>query len=217
MTRPFDVLLLDFGGVCLLNPVELHAAVEDHLGLSRGTLTWTGPLDPGADDLYRQSIEGEITERDYWTDRAAEAGRAAGIELDLRGYMRAVYDPPGWRLIRPDAQRVVEAARVAGIGVSLLTNDLRAFHGEEWVAGMEFLGQLDHLVDCSHRGFLKPDRRAYEAALDVLGVPAERVLFVDDQPHNARAANDVGMHGLWFDIAAPAASWARVADELQLS
>ena len=63
MTRSFDVLLLDFGGVCLLNPVELHDAVEDHLHLLRGTLTWTGPLDPGADDLYRRSIEGEITER----------------------------------------------------------------------------------------------------------------------------------------------------------
>jgi len=217
MTRSFDVLLLDFGGVCLLNPVELHDAVEDHLQLLRGTLTWTGPLDPGADDLYRRSIEGEITERDYWTERAAEAGRAAGVELDLRGYMRAVYDPPGGRLIRREAQRVVDAARVAGIGVSVLTNDLRAFHGEDWVAGMEFLAELDHIVDCSHRGFLKPDRRAYEAALDVLGVPGARVLFVDDQPRNARAANDVGMHGLWFDIAAPAASWARVADELQLS
>jgi len=217
MTRSFDVLLLDFGGVCLLNPVELHDAVEDHLHLLRGTLTWTGPLDPGADDLYRRSIEGEITERDYWTERAAEAGRAAGVELDLRGYMRAVYDPPGGRLIRREAQRVVDAARVAGIGVSVLTNDLRAFHGEDWVAGMEFLAELDHIVDCSHRGFLKPDRRAYEAALDVLGVPGARVLFVDDQPRNARAANDVGMHGLWFDIAAPAASWARVSDELQLS
>ncbi|MGI9606679.1 MAG: HAD family phosphatase, partial [Acidimicrobiales bacterium] len=62
----YDVLLLDFGGVCLLNPVELHERAESMLGLAQGTLDWLGPVDPSTDDLWQQMIAAEgITERDY--------------------------------------------------------------------------------------------------------------------------------------------------------
>ena len=47
----YDVLLLDFGGVCLLNPVEMHARTEAVLGLPAGTFEWMGPVDPDTDWL----------------------------------------------------------------------------------------------------------------------------------------------------------------------
>ena len=47
----YDVLLLDFGGVCLLNPVEMHARTEAVLGLPAGTFEWMGPVDPDTDEL----------------------------------------------------------------------------------------------------------------------------------------------------------------------
>jgi putative hydrolase of the HAD superfamily len=214
--RPYDVLLLDFGGVCLLNPAELHAVVEDHFGLPRGTFTWMGPLDPATDDLYRESIRaGGMSERDYWTRRAADVGRTAGVEVDLVAYMNVAYGSPGNQLIRPEAIDVADAARAAGLGVSVLTNDLHAFHDDAWVAQIDVLTKVDHLVDCSHVGFLKPDRRAYEWALDELGdVDPERVLFVDDQPLNAEGAAVVGMHSEWFDISEATTSWRRVAKRI---
>jgi putative hydrolase of the HAD superfamily len=217
-TRDLDVLLLDFGGVCLLSPVERHRAVEDRLGLAPGTLDWAGPLDPAADELYAQSIaEGGITERGYWNQRAAEVARLAGVELDLMGYMKLVFSPPGDHLIRPEALEVAAAARAAGIGVSVLTNDLRAFHDDGWVDAIGFLHRVDHLVDCSHVGFLKPDPRAYRYALDRLGgIDPGRVLFVDDQPLNVAGAEACGMVAMWFDISDAAASWKRVAERLGL-
>lgn len=217
--RPYDILLLDFGGVCLLNPAELHDVVEDHFGLARGTFAWRGPLDPDNDALYRESIgSGGLSERDYWSQRAAEVGRTAGVDLDLVSYMNTAYGSPGNQLIRPQAIEVSDAARAAGIGVSVLTNDLHAFHDDVWVSKIDFLTQVDHLVDCSHVGFLKPDVRAYEWALDELGngVDRARILFVDDQPLNAEGAAQVGMHSEWFDIAEAATSWRRVAKRLGL-
>lgn len=213
--RRHDVLLLDFGGVCLLNPVELHHRAEEALGLAAGTLTWLGPVDPDTDELWRRMTAGDgLTEREYWATRAAEVGRLGGRDLDTRSYMRLVYEPPRAELIRPGATEVADRARAAGIGVSVLTNDLRAFHGPDWQAGIEFLDDIDHLVDCSDLAVLKPDPRAFALALETIGCPAERTLFVDDLPGNVQGAVDVGLDAIWFDVADPDRSWAAVADRL---
>lgn len=215
--RRHDVLLLDFGGVCLVNPVELHHHAERELGLEPGSLTWLGPVDPSTDELWRRMTAGDgLTERQYWAERAAEVGRASGRDLDTRAYMQLIYDPPRAELIRPGATAVVERARAAGFGVSVLTNDLRAFHGTAWQAGIDFLRLIDHLVDCSDTNVLKPDPRAFATAVEVLGCPADRVLFVDDLPGNVQGAVDAGLDAIWFDVADADRAWEGVAAHLGL-
>ena len=215
--RSHDVLLLDFGGVCLLNPVELHHVTEDRLGLAPGTLTWEGPLDPSTDPLWRAMIAGDgLTERDYWAHRAAEIGRLAGIELNVPAYMRLMFDPPRSALIRPQASAVAARARVAGLGVSVFSNDLRAFHGPEWERGVDFLQDVDHIIDCSDTNIFKPDPRAYERAIEIVSAPPERVLFVDDQPLNVEGAISAGLDGTWFDIANAEQAWRDIAVTLGL-
>ena len=216
--RPHDVLLLDFGGVCLLNPVELHAEAERLLGLEPGALTWLGPIDPSTDELWQRMIAGDgLTEREYWTQRASDVAELAGVALDRSGYMKLLYEPPRPGLVRPEAERVVEAAFAAGFGVSVLTNDMRDFHGREWEHGIPFLQQVDHVVDCSDTKILKPDPRAFARAEEIIGCPAERMLFVDDQPRNVEGARACGLDGMWFDIAHAADAWQAVADRLGLT
>ena len=213
--RPFDVLLLDFGGVCLVSPVELHRHVETGFGLAEGTLDWTGPISPGDDPLYMESIGSDgITEREYWEIRARQIGDLAGMEVDTRSYMRTAYDHDEDHLIRPEAAAVRAAAAAAGMGVSVLTNDLRAFHDDEWVKGISFLTAVDQVIDLSHRGILKPAREAYELALSHLGASADRVLFVDDQPANVTGAEAVGLAAMWFDISRATRSWQAVAERI---
>ncbi len=216
--RRYDVLLLDFGGVCLVSPIELHAKTERLLGLEPGTLDWLGPIDPDSDELWRRMVAGDgVNEREYWHQRAADIGRAAGRPLDLRQYMNLIYDPPTPDMIRPGATAIVTAAREAGYGVSVLTNDLTAFHGPEWADRIEFLKLIDHLVDCSDTGILKPDLRAYAWATEQVGAPADRILFVDDQPLNIDGALDAGLATVWFDIADPDTSWSEVAGLLDVN
>ncbi len=214
----FDVLLLDFGGVCLVNPVELHARVESTLGLDPGTFDWMGPVDPSTDPLWQEMVSGAgLSERDYWSRRANDVGRAAGQDLSLRDYMKMLYEPPVPEMVRPDATKVVKAALDSGYGVSLLTNDMRAFHGTEWENDVPFLQLMDHIADCSDTGILKPDPRAFQRATDIIGVEPDRVLFVDDQPLNVAGADAFGMHGYWFDISNASGAWMGVAERLGLS
>jgi len=214
----YDVLLLDFGGVCLVNPVELHARAETVLGLPPGTFGWMGPIAPDTDHLWQQMVAGEgLSERDYWAQRATDVGHAAGREMDLRSYMKLLYNPPVPEMIRPEATAVVIAALAAGFGVSVLTNDMRAFHGQDWENGVEFLRLADHIVDCSDTDILKPDPRAFQRAVDIIDVSPKRVLFVDDQPRNVNGADEFGLHGHWFDIANAADSWRDVAARLDIT
>lgn len=213
----YKCLLLDFGGVCIMNPVELHHRAEQELGLAPGSLTWLGPIDPSTDELWRRMVVGDgVTEREYWSIRAAEVGRMAGRAMSRDEYMELLYWPPDDALIRSECAETVDRAFAAGISVSVLTNDLRAFHGEEWERGISLLKRIDQLVDCSTTLILKPDPRAFERAVSMTGFGPEDMLFVDDQPLNVEGAEDFGIDSLWFDIANPAHAWAQVGERLGL-
>ena len=101
--------------------------------------------------------------------------------------------------------------QAAGGRVAILTNDLRAFHGPEWTDSVTVLGEVDALVDGSVTRVLKPDPRAYEAALRALDDPdPASVVFVDDQHGNLVGAEQAGMVSVWFDPVDVGGSMARV-------
>lgn len=216
MSRAYDVLLLDFGGVCLLNPIELHSEAEAHFGLAAGTLDWLGPIDPSTDPLWRELCGGAVLqEREYWSQRAGSVSEAVGRPVTLHEYFEAIYTPARDELIRPGCFATVDTARSLEMGVSILTNDLKAFHGPDWQQGITLFEAIDHLVDCSDTGVLKPDPRAFATALAAIETDPSRVLFVDDQQLSVAGAEAVGIDALWFDIARPSESWDAVAERLE--
>ncbi|MCZ7560074.1 MAG: HAD-IA family hydrolase [Burkholderiaceae bacterium] len=158
---------------------------------------------------------GAISERDYWARRAAEVGRMLGHEawtpLDFFKAIRG--DDPN-RAVRDCARRTIGAARAAGLRVGIVSNELELFWGRSFMDRLELLREIDVLVDATHTGVLKPDPRAYRAALEALGVPAARALFVDDQPRNVEGARAVGMDAIFFELADPEGSFARVRARL---
>jgi HAD superfamily hydrolase (TIGR01509 family) len=48
-------------------------------------------------------------------------------------------------------------------------------------------------------GLRKPDLAIYRRALDILGRPAERILFIDDREENVAGAVRAGMKGIRFE------------------
>jgi putative hydrolase of the HAD superfamily len=168
---------------------------------------WAGPFDPSSDPLWVQFQCDAITEREYWAARSAEHG------LDTKAFMRHFYDPPGPHLLRPEMMELVSRSKAAGRKVGILTNDLEAFHGREWMDAFALFDDVEVLVDGSVTGILKPDPGAYSKALAGLGAEPGEVVFVDDQPINVHGAQELGMTTVWFDVADPIGS-TRIAAEL---
>jgi putative hydrolase of the HAD superfamily len=214
--RSFEGLLLDVGAVLVRTPFEMHRVAEARYGLPAGCLTWMGPYDPPSDPLWRQMQAGQVSELDYWRRRAEETERRAGRAGGLQDYMAVCYGGPQAEFVRPEAEALVADARAAGLRIGVLTNETELLQGRAWVERVDILQAVDACVDASLTGIMKPDPGAYRLALDALGLPAQRVLFVDDQPANVAGAEAVGIPAVPFDPTDVAASFTLIRRRLGL-
>lgn len=212
-----QALLLDFGAVISTSLFECHRQTEALLGLPSGSLTWLGPIDPSSDALWRSMLRGEITERDYWAARAQEIGAALGEPgWDTQTMLARVRHTDPNHTVRPRIARLIGAARAAGLRVGILSNELELFYGPRFLSGMAVLRDLDAVVDATHTGILKPDPRAYEAAVQALGLAPQRILFVDDQFRNIAGAVGAGLQVQYFDLRDVPGSIAAIAARIGL-
>lgn len=221
MARTLPALVFDFGGPVLLTPFEL----VDELGPDAPAyrlLHGRGPLaEPGGDPDWAELMAGRITERTYWDHRAAEWGELGGAgpgeePTSIREMIAHLFDPPRPGLVREGAVALIHEAKLAGHPVGVLTNDLHAFHSDEWIAAMHVLDEVDVLVDGSIEGYLKPHPRLYELMAERLGVTYAEMVFVDDQPVNVIGAESLGITSVPFDPRDPAAAYARLRVLLDL-
>lgn len=211
-----SALVLDFGGPVLLTVFELAAAEPDTP--AHAVLRDRGPLAPpqSPDEAWADLQAGRITERAYWADRAAEWHARGGHGSDIQALVAHLFEPPRPGLVREQARALVRDARAAGVPVGILTNDLRAFHSDEWIDRMEILGEVDVIVDGSVEGCLKPDPRLYALLAERLGVAYADMVFLDDQATNIRGAEALGIRSVLFDVAAPDTSYAEMRKLLGL-
>jgi putative hydrolase of the HAD superfamily len=59
--------------------------------------------------------------------------------------------------------------------------------------------RFDAVVGSADVGLCKPDPAAFTAAIEPLGIPAERCLMIDDRPENVEGARAAGLQALQFD------------------
>ncbi len=187
-------LLLDFGGVVLKTPFELKPQAEKALG----PLDWAGPFDPDNDQQWTDYQQGRSTEREFWAARAKSYGHTTS------SFMELFYTPAGDHLVRDELVDLIDQQHSASGLVGLLTNDLQAFHGPEWMNSIPVLSRFDFIVDGSITGVLKPDKRAYQFAIDEFSkLPgfgdATDIVFLDDQQVNFAGATELGIETIWFD------------------
>ncbi|MCH2170367.1 HAD family phosphatase [Myxococcota bacterium] len=99
----------------------------------------------------------------------------------------------GWpRRLLPGARDLVEQVSAAGWRTGCLSNS-NELHWPLKRDGME-LGRLLDAHFVSHElGCVKPDPEIYQEVIAQLGVPAETVLFLDDNQINVDGARAVGM------------------------
>ncbi len=187
----------------LLTPFELFEAGAARMGVEPSAFAM-GPFDRAGDERWAARERGEITEREYWSGEAAKFG------LDIVGYMQPLYNPSGDHLVRPASCDLIDEVLADGRTVGLLTNDLTAFHEPGWHEAISVLQRFDPLVDLSSTGYLKPHPRAYEVAIEAMGVDPDDIVFVDDHLDNVAGGAAAGLAAVWFDVTDPPGSLVRV-------
>ena len=213
-----QAMVLDFGGVVTRTLFETHAVTEAALGLAPGTLKWRGPFDAAGDPLWRDMEAGLLTERDYWLARAREVGALLGEDWQsMETFVVRARGADPDAVIRPEAVAAVESAKASGCRIAILSNELDLFYGRELRSRVAVLRHADCIVDATYTGILKPDPRAYQAAVDAMALPAEAILFVDDQFRNVAGAQRVGLQTQFFDLRDPAGTCAAIAARLRVT
>ncbi len=195
------VLVFDFGGPVLKTPYELITRTCDRLNIDPPA--WYGPWDPDRDPLYASFIAGEMSERELWAARAAEFAELSGCAPDVKSMMNEFYRLPEEGLVRPESRTLIRDAKAAGIPVGMLTNDLAAFHPQEWRDAMSIISEFDVLVDGSIEQILKPDPQMYALLCERMQIQPHEAVYLDDQRPNVEGGEAAGMHSIYFDPTRP--------------
>src|ERR1700761_6584623 len=185
---PFDAILFDVGGVLLTNGWdhrERATVIEQfHLDLAEFEARHKDPNNAWERDAInvRQYLDATVfyQPRDFSHEEFLEAIRAQSQLL-----------PDGAMGVLDD----LAASDKCMLGV--LNNEARATNEYRF----DKFGIREHLavaLSSCYLGLRKPGQAIYRRALDILGKPAERILFIDDRAENVAGAVSVGMKGIRF-------------------
>ena len=206
--RAYDALLLDIGDVITAPVWDQFDELEQVTGR---TIVGRGPGDPN-DDLWLAHERGDIAFVDYWQRYAQRNGFA-----DWRDLFRQLGTHLPHRFGDPDAYALMADARTAGYKVGVLTNDGVAINGVEFFDSIPEFRALDAFVDARANGSAKPHPEPYLRAADVLEVPPERVVFLDDAQACVDGAARVGMTAVRVNPVNKRPAFARTRSLLGLS
>jgi epoxide hydrolase-like predicted phosphatase len=174
-------LLVDYGGVLTSDVFAAFNVFCEHEGLPPDAVRERFRTDATARDLLAQ-LEVAALDTDEFERRFAALLGVAPERLIARLF----------GAVKPDADMLgaVAAARAAGVRTGLISNS--------WGAGEVYERErLDGLFDVvlisGEIGLRKPDPAIYRLAAEQIGLPPERLVFVDDLPANLKAARAMGI------------------------
>lgn len=157
--------------------------------------------EPGKTDLLREVYKelrpalnaGRVTEVSYWSQIQLRVGL---LDFDFGEAMAADY--AGLTEVHEDVQAFITDLKARGHTVGILANippgmarKLRDVHGQ-------WLDTLDTILFSCDIDAAKPELKAYQLAVDALGVPAEEITFIDDLLVNVEAAREAGMRAIHY-------------------
>lgn len=195
MTRPqplVDAVLFDYGGV-LTGPVSAsieawHAADGiDPASFSKTLKQWLSRTVHWTTPIHRLET-GELTAAEFEELFAAALTTVDGRPIEVAGILGRMF--AGMRP-DPDMFDLVEDLREQGIKVGLLSNSWGNTYPRERIDAL-----FDPVVISGEVGLRKPQAAIYRHALELLDVPAGRVLFVDDAEPNILGAQTLGIRAL---------------------
>jgi len=185
---PFDVILFDVGGVLLTNGWdhrERALAMENfHLDLAEFEARHLAPYD---------AWERGATSANAYLDAAVFYEPRKFSHDDFFGFMLNQS-----KLLPNGALGILEELAASNkCLLGALNNEARETNEYRF----ECFGlrrSFKVALSSCYLGLRKPEQAIYRRALDILGRPADRVLFIDDRAENVAGATAVGMKAIQF-------------------
>ena len=185
---PFDAILFDVGGVLLTNGwdhVERAIVLQQfHLDRTEFEARHPQPYDAWERDA--------ITAKEYLDATVFYQPRAFSHEEFLDAICAQS------KLLADGSMGILqELAASDKCTLGVLNNEARATNEYRF----KTFGIRQHVklaFSSCYLGLRKPGQAIYNRALDILGTPAERVLFIDDRAENVASAEAAGMEAILF-------------------
>ncbi len=194
MTRQ-RAAILDYGGVMAVSPIGRIHQLADELGTSHEVVVATifGGHGDGLDNPWHDAEAGRSVFDDDFANRMQARLEPHDVRFELQPFVRWVTDAVNEP--QPQIVDAVRRARALGIPTLLLTNSVAGFF-PVIEATIPVTDLFDHVLESWRIGARKPEARAYEIAVETLGVHPVDCVFADDQPVNVAAAEAMGMTGV---------------------
>lgn len=187
-----EAILFDVGGVLLTNGWDQRdrAAVLEHFELDQDK------FEARHKEIYAQWDTGRITVDEYLDATIFHTPRSFRSEA----FFLAICERS--QLLEGGALGILEEIAASNrYLLGSLNNEPRETNAYRFRRFQ--LGRFLRLrLSSSYLGLRKPDAAIYHRALDILGLPADRVLLIDDRQENVDAASSVGLSAIRFENAA---------------
>jgi putative hydrolase of the HAD superfamily len=189
---PGSVVLFDYGEVISFSPSEADRAAI--LAAARVPVEGADAFWSAYWELRDDLDKGVLRVREYWT----RVGAAIGMPWSL-GEITALWaaDFRSWISVETGTVDLIDELHEGGTRVALLSN-----------AGFDFGSPFRHwpMAECFERVFvsaemaaLKPDPAIYLEVCEAMGIPPERLVFVDNKLVNVEGARSVGATAHHFE------------------
>ena len=113
-----------------------------------------------------------------------------GLIIDYAGVLDMGAEDEGrWKAL-------ISEAKKKDVAVGILSNEEGDGEVADAIREWEFKGTVDAVVLSGEIGAEKPERAAFQAAADAIGIDLNECVMIDDDIMNVRAAVEYGMIGI---------------------
>ena len=186
---PFDVILFDVGGVLLTNGWDHRerACVLDEFNLDHAAFE---ARHPQANDAWERDA---ITALEYLDATVFYQPRSFSADdfLEKLFAQSAVLPDSGLGILQ-------ELAASGNWMLGTLNNEARE-PNEYRFNQFGLRDYIDVALSSCYVGLRKPQPMIYRRAIDILGKPSQRILFIDDRAENVAAAAAAGIKAIRFE------------------
>ncbi|MFC9493514.1 HAD family hydrolase [Streptomyces sp. NPDC056982] len=190
---PVEAVAFDYGGVLTTPVADSLARWRATFGIEAQSFTdclraWLG-REAEQNSPVHELETGKLDAAGFEKALAARIRRTDGRHPEPAGMLAAMFAG-----LLPDQQMwdLTDELRARGIKVAILSNSW----ANTYPARL-FDGRFEPVVISGEVGLRKPDPDIYRLLCTRLGLPPERVAFVDDARPNVEGARRTGLHGIF--------------------